>query len=322
MAEVDPGVLRSFPAAYKSSRAVNDVLLGVDRAPPLFEASSAGDIPALRKILDDTPEMALESPHRIYQEDRPAKDKDDVRRVLATPRSNLDRAILRAAENGHVEAVSVLLEFASQHSIKPLSVIDRDTVKATIENRHAAVFDVLATAEPEIATHPDIHPQMEPLDWAMKLSDIELVRVILRHGGGARRWHASIYTSRLSTAARKDKIFLELLLQEGHSVKNSGALHAAASAGKVENIRLLVEEHGADVNEPLPKASWERGGCYFVDWTPLHFAANLGREDAMKLLESYGANVDAVDTKGRTPSQLAQEWKDSEPLRLAARKSS
>jgi hypothetical protein len=84
-------------------------------------------------MLEQFPEVVLESPHRIYQEDRPANDKNNVRGVLAMKKSNLGQAILRAAENGHATAVSTVLDFALQNGVKPSSVINRETIKKTIE---------------------------------------------------------------------------------------------------------------------------------------------------------------------------------------------
>lgn len=93
MVEINPADLKSFPSQYESSRALSDVLIGDDIASPLFEASSSGDLAALWTILEEHPEIALESPHRIYMEDRPARGKDDARRVRAMKRLNVDRAI-------------------------------------------------------------------------------------------------------------------------------------------------------------------------------------------------------------------------------------
>nr|POE54259.1 isoform 4 of ankyrin-2 [Quercus suber] len=319
MTEVTSADLVSAPAYYQSSRALNDVLIGEDSALPLFEASSGGHVTTLRTILDKSPEIALDSPHRIYMEDRPTKDRNDVRGVRAAQWLNVDRAILRAAESGQIEAVSILLDFASRNGLKPLSVIDRDTVKVALQKGDVALFDVLATADSIVAIHNDIHPTERPLDWAIRTSNIELVKVILRHGGGqiplTGRSHPISYAlrggSRLCNAAKKSKTMTELLIQHGYAVQGSGALQAAASSGKLDTIRLLVDEHGADVNERLPAESLPAiDKPLYASWTPLHFAASRARGEAMELLESYGANADALDLKGRTASQLAQEWKE------------
>ncbi|EKG09607.1 hypothetical protein MPH_13337 [Macrophomina phaseolina MS6] len=43
---------------------------------------------------------------------------------------------------------------------------------------------------------------------------------------------------------------IKLLIAHGADVNGSKALHAAASSGKLERVKFLVEEAGANVNEP------------------------------------------------------------------------
>lgn len=322
MAEVTPADLRvgHHPSHYESSRALFDVLVGDDTALPLLEASSSGDLAALRKTLEEHPEVALESPHRIYEESRPAKDKDDVRRVSARPLLNLDQAIQRAVENSHAEAFLILFDFASRHSLQPSAVITRDTVKMALKNRDAGMFDVLATADPKIATRTDTFGM--PIDMAINTPphSIELIEVILKHGGGRPFSNPKAGNplisygvrggSRLCEAAKKTKALTELLVHHGYPVKGSGALQGAAQSGKLDIVRFLVEA-GADVNELLDAKTLPRvDNALYASWTPLHFAASHAREEAMQLLESYGARTDVLDVEGRTPLQLMQNWKD------------
>jgi ankyrin repeat protein len=316
MAEVNPADLRAYPFDYQSSRGLNDVLIGEDTAVSLLNTSSTGDVTTLRVMLEQSPEIALESPHRIYQEDRPANDKNDVRGVLAMKRSNLDRAILRAAENGHATAVSTLLDFASRNGVKASSVIDRETIKKTVANGHAAVFEVLAKAEPTVATFDILHGQ-RPLDLAIASHKIEVARVILQQGGGREfpnpRHTPSYPSSRLCRAAGyTEKTMAELLIQHGYAVNGSGALQMAAGRGALDTMRFLVEEHGADVNERLRAETLPRfDNALLASWTPMHFAARWGREEAVKLLESYGAETDVLDVNGKTPSRLLEERKEA-----------
>ncbi|KAF1920973.1 ankyrin repeat-containing domain protein [Ampelomyces quisqualis] len=315
MTEVTAADLQALPSKYQSSRDLGDVLVGEDTAISLIRASSTGDISMLRGILEESPELALDSPHRIYDEDRPANNKNDVRGVLAMKKSNVYQATLRAAENGHATAVSTLLDFASQNGVKLSSAIDRVTIKKTVENGHADVFEVLAKASPNVAIF-DIIQGQRPLDFAIASNDVELAKVILQHGGGREipmpRPTSSYRGSRLCRSVKSSgTAMIELLLQGGYAVKMSGALQMAAERGAVDTIRLLVEEYGADVNEQLPAETLPRAdNSLFASFTPMHFAARLGREEAMMLLERYGAKSDILDVKGRTPSQLLKERKE------------
>ncbi|OIW32530.1 ankyrin [Coniochaeta ligniaria NRRL 30616] len=300
---------------YESSRGLGDVLAGEDTGLPLINTSSKGDITALQGMLEQSPEIALESHLRIYYEYRPAKDENDVRGVWAMERSNLYMAVLGAAENGHATAVSTLLDFGLRNGVKPSSVIDRVTIKKSIENGHAAVFEVLAMADPTVVTHNDFQGKL-PLDLAIAVGKVEVARVILQHGGGrkfpAPRTPKTWVNTRLRNAARSsEKTMTELLIQHGYTVRGTGALQTAAGRGALDTIRLLVE-HGADVNERLaPEDLPVFDNALLASWTPLHHAARWGREQAMELLESYGAKTDVLDVNGKTPSRLLEERKEA-----------
>lgn len=88
------------------------------------------------------------------------------------------------------------------------------------------------------------------------------------------------------------------LIARGATVNDPGdfatPLHAAAWAGKVEIIELLVKE-GANL-----KARTKHTGE-----TALHSAARTGRIEAMKLLLELGAEVDAGDFGKSTPLDYA-----------------
>ena len=74
-------------------------------------------------------------------------------------------------------------------------------------------------------------------------------------------------------------------------------LHIAARLGNSNIIKIMLEKEGADVD-----ARNESG------WTPLHTAANYGRVEAIKVLLEAGAKVNAEDTFGKPPLDLAMEY--------------
>ncbi|XP_021835582.2 uncharacterized protein [Spinacia oleracea] len=104
------------------------------------------------------------------------------------------------------------------------------------------------------------------------------------------------------------------------------ALHAAASRGKLDVCKYLVEELQFDVNKqdangdtPLHISTLEEDyetSAYLLDhgadsniamdkgFTPLHYAAQKGRANLLRLLISKGAKVDAQSPLG-TPLQAA-----------------
>lgn len=170
MADLTMADLQPHQAIYQSSRALFDELIGEDVALPLIEASSSGDNITLQSILarPQWSKIMLEKPHCIYYQERPSQDKSDLRSVFAMEMSNLERAVIKAAENGHAAAVSMLLSFASQQSLEPSSVITRWALDRTINNGHAAVFEALASADPEIGNSTLLGHGALPLSQAIK----------------------------------------------------------------------------------------------------------------------------------------------------------
>jgi cytohesin len=123
----------------------------------------------------------------------------------------------------------------------------------------------------------------------------------------------------------------------------NGLLHAAARAGRKEALELLLDK-GANVNgrndrgeTPLllvvqysgglalarsliargasatiaahdkgpPVGPWDERRGKDKGWTPLHFAANRGSAELVRLLLTHGAVVDASDLQEYTPLHLA-----------------
>uniref|UniRef100_A0A182JS68 Arf-GAP domain-containing protein n=1 Tax=Anopheles christyi TaxID=43041 RepID=A0A182JS68_9DIPT len=91
-------------------------------------------------------------------------------------------------------------------------------------------------------------------------------------------------------------------VEEGSSLELelSKQLHASVRAGNLEtSLRLLVQ--GAD-----PNFYHEDKGS-----TPLHVAVKSGQLSQIELLLVYGADVNALDTQGNTPLELARQAKQS-----------
>ena len=77
-------------------------------------------------------------------------------------------------------------------------------------------------------------------------------------------------------------------------LRGNSPLHAAASQGHLEVIKLLIDRKWADV-KAINQARW----------TPLHWAACNGRTEACKLLVSYGAELNAGGSAEETACYLA-----------------
>lgn len=310
MPELTKEDLKSFPSFYESPRALGDVLIGEDAAHPVIEASSTGNDTALQSLLSQPQWISIlrEAPHYIYEEDRPSEGPNDVRRVLAMQMSNLGRALIVAAENGHAAAVSALLTFAKDHDIEqPDEYVSRTMMSKVIRNGHAAVVKAWAPLDPGMLTRRVSHQNMLPLYEAVRQRRTGVAAALLDVGADPFRPNqnpdmqvGSYHKSMLSFAAfHRGPHMTELLLARGLPIAGSGALHTAATLGQLDTMRLLMQ-HGADVNETLP--AWSNR-------TPMHFAAKRGEIEAMKLLEENGALSDVKDADGKTPAQVLEEAK-------------
>ncbi|XP_049776518.1 ankyrin-1-like [Schistocerca cancellata] len=94
---------------------------------------------------------------------------------------------------------------------------------------------------------------------------------------------------------------VQLLLNAGadlHMTTNAGwtALHWAANKGTVRSLRMLLE------------AGIQPGVRTHQDETPLHLAAERGHSDMVTHLVNYGADVEALDSDGRTPAKRASDY--------------
>lgn len=105
-----------------------------------------------------------------------------------------------------------------------------------------------------------------------------------------------------------DKI--KKLMQSGIDVeaRNSRGftpLHEAIWGGKQEIVKLLLEG-GANVNAPINTQG--------LDWAPLHEAARFGFNGIIDMLLEKGADINSRNTKGRTPLDIAVEYRQSDTV--------
>jgi protein arginine N-methyltransferase 2 len=90
------------------------------------------------------------------------------------------------------------------------------------------------------------------------------------------------------------------------------ALHLAAADGDLEECKALLKPtdeaiQGAD-------AWWEDES--HLNWSALHFAANGGHTDVVKLLLRCGAIWNAVDALGNTAADVCWSLNDEQTYRV------
>lgn len=98
----------------------------------------------------------------------------------------------------------------------------------------------------------------------------------------------------------------KLTMRFGKGVFENTALHLAAREGHVEAIKALCEPLINFLGQLTTNAK-VNAKDYFLRYTPMHSAAVNGRVEAIEVLHSFGADVNAQDDRGFSPLLLAAE---------------
>ena len=148
-----------------------------------------------------------------------------------------------------------------------------------------------------------------PLIYAICCHQINVVKFLVNLGADVTKdlysWHPIHY----ATAARDIEI-VDFLLScspdeiEALTDHKATPLHFAVNAGSIE-LTMLLLSRGANVNHANVRKE-----------TALHMSMVLMETDIPKILIAFGAKIDAVDAKNRTPYLVAKERKNTTMIQL------
>ena len=191
------------------------------------------------------------------------------------PTANKETALHLAVKNGHEKMALVLIAHGADHSIPGRA--DKAGEKKTV------------------------------LGLASEKEQVTLVEHLLRQG--EKHSQEALRQSLLAAIHLQNEVVVPLILKRLSSVAidypiKQGRvryLHAAAKTGNTSIIMALLNS-GADIG-----VEGELGR------TVLHYllAGSSGSEEALQLLISYGANVNAKDRNGNTPMHKVGTWPNS-----------
>jgi ankyrin repeat protein len=99
---------------------------------------------------------------------------------------------------------------------------------------------------------------------------------------------------------------MKLLIKHGAQIHGSGALGAAASQGKVEAVKYLLEQ-GAEPND---------GGSGPFPFHALHSSVAKEHREIVNLLLEYGADPRIEDGKEQTALIIGLKKGDEEIIRI------
>jgi ankyrin repeat protein len=308
----------------------------------LFEACAAGDLASVQTLLGKPAYIAkaLETEERIEDEE-----------LQLTRRSlNLLSMFNKAAGAGSSDIIKYLLLFAHTHGVPYETLIRRDSICAAISSsNNVSVFQELYTVHPDVVNIDMGHPGT-PLSQAINGSRnaprysadrTALVRFLLKNGANPNQIQGPDRNGPgtcLRTAVQRSSLeVIELLIQHGAQIEQSGALHQAAGNGRIDVMDLLLR-HGANVNEQLltnleysarsrTKSKKEQGIISDVSddsrpkWThetPLHSSVLHRQIEATAWLVEHGADASITDSKEWSAKAMATTMGDTSLLEALA----
>lgn len=239
----------------------------------------------------------------------------------------LSEALLRAAEHGDLDDVSLLMNqganvdaadgdhwtalmFAARMDYAPIArlLLDRGASVDAVEKDqwtalmlaahygHVDVARLLITHGANIEAVDSKH--WTPLMLAAEEGQVDVMLLLLDRGANVQAVDTDQWSALMYAVSKGQLNIVRLLLSRGaniHAVEKEHwtVLVIAAIVGHVNILELLLDE-GASVD-----------GFDKDQWTPLMFAARNGQVDAVNLLLDRGANIESVDKNRWTALMLA-----------------
>ncbi|KAF2657956.1 ankyrin [Lophiostoma macrostomum CBS 122681] len=221
----------------------------------------------------------------------------------------LERMLAAAAGGGHVDLVSVLLNFGQQHGVAAPYMITTDVVSAALHQLRDTLDLLLAfqRVQPEVFSMrlPMGRHVLESVFLGVKLEPQARLR-LLRHmmdmgfDPNLRLSHHSgqhgvlLYKASRLTYGE----MVECMLQHGAIIAKSKAQRGAARFGRVDVLEVLLR-YGADLNECSEVKDFDGPAG-----AALHVAAANGRAETVRWLVENGADPMMKNCDGLTPGDL------------------
>lgn len=233
-------------------------------------------------------------------------------------------ALLWATAEGHSEVVSLLIDAGAdpdrklESDLTPLLIAARDGHRKVVEILLAAGADVEhATEQPK--RRRGAAPQgTSALRLAVENGHFELAVTLLEAGADPNDQRSGFSALHVLTWVRKPS--------RGDGESGLPAPRGSGSLGSLEFVRILIEDHGAEVDLALKSGS--RGGSRFgtKKATPFLFAARTADLAYLKLLHELGADPSLTNENGSNAlhaisgvgSYAPEEEAGTEADRLAA----
>ena len=153
--------------------------------------------------------------------------------------------------------------------------------------------------------------------WAAFRGSVNMAKLLLKHGVAVH------HELPMKSNGERGNTSLQEAMSPNHFPHNPDGKHevarlliedgafydigSACAANDTERLNELLDEDETLAEKPM-----------WFDMRPLHWAARANSDDAIKLLLSYGVDVDCLNSGQRTPVQLAAEQDAEEAINLLA----
>jgi ankyrin repeat protein len=270
------------------------------------EAVVNGDLPTLRTLLRDHPELIHARSTRRTPHDPPVHGATLLHYVAAngveghrqkTPPNAVEIARTLLEAGAEVDGMAGM--YGGQYATMSMLVSSAHPAKAGLQ---APLAELLLDFGAAIEGRGS-ELWKSPLMTALAFGYLDTAAALIRRGARIPTLAAAAGLGRLADAIR--------LLPEADALDRHRAIALAAQHGHVEIVRLLLNA-GEDPNRYNPQGNHGHS-------TPLHQAAFAGHEDVVRLLVEHGARLDIRDTVWHgTPAGWALHSGKPKQLAIAA----
>ncbi len=273
---------RDWPALAAFAAEAADENSAVHRFEAAVEAVVAGDLPALRALLRDDPELVCARSTRVTHFDPPEHGATLLHYVAAngvegyrqkTPPNAVDVAKTLLEAGAEPDALADL--YGGRCTTMSLLVSSAHPAQAGVQ---AALADTLIDFGASLGEAGEGN-WTSPLMTALVFGYRDTAEALVRRGARVDHLAAAAGLGRLDDTAR--------LLPAAGALDRQRALALAAQLGHVEVVRLLLDA-GEDPNRYNPEG-------HHAHSTPLHQATCAGHEAVVRLLVERGARLDIKD---------------------------
>ena len=191
-----------------------------------------------------------------------------------------------------------------QHCLSSGAKVTDDLLKLIVGIRPLKSFEAMLTAKAVDINHY-IPWYGDMVTCTAIEDDVAFAKLCFAHGADPNRNLFEDYKTALAAIAETASVpMASLFLDAGAKLRDSGAIVAAAAAGKSDMVQFLLDR-GADVNEVGIYNRMDKRYDEYVG-SALHRVVREGHDGIIPMLLEQGADVGLRDAKGRTPLVLAE----------------